>query len=187
MAVQAKAAMTKATPPSKKQTLLQFLSRGVAMVHLDTRRPGVMVPKQFEGEAHLRLNLSYRYSIPDLVVDEKRVQATLSFGGRPFQCQMPWEAVFGITSSASGDGQVWPEDLPTEVMQTLASREDADEVDPPLAPNATPPRGLRPALVPISGGEESRAQARAAGEDRSRPTEDDPPDAPPPRHLRLVR
>ena len=179
--------------PSKKQTLLQFLARGVAMVHLDARRPGVLVPKQFEGEAHLRLNLSYRYSIPDLIVDEKHVQATLSFGGRPFQCQMPWGSVFGITSSASGDGQVWPEDLPTEVMQTLASRQDHEDpsgLETP--PRATPARGIRPALVPVEGGGESGGRARAAkvinaGSDRSRPSDDESPEPPPARHLRLVR
>ncbi len=184
------------SPPNKKQTLLQFLARGVAMVHVDARRPGVVVPKQFEGEAHLRLNLSYLYSIPDLVMDEKRVQATLSFGGRPFQCQMPWESVFGITSSASGDGQVWPEDLPTEVMQTLASRHEHEHEEPDsleTRPLGTPQRGIRPALVPVDGGIEraatQRAQAKAAGagEDRARSGEDDPPKAPPPRHLRLVR
>lgn len=178
--------MTPPKPPSKKQTLLQFLARGVAMVHLDARRPGVVVPTQFEGEAHLRLNLSYRYSIPDLVVDERRVQATLSFGGRPFQCLMPWESVFGITSSASGDGQVWPEDLPTEVMQTLASRQDHEPAHGLAAtPPGSPPRPLRPALVPVDGG--ARAQAKAAGTDRSQPGDDEPPEAPPPRHLRLVR
>lgn len=170
-------------PPGKKQTLLQFLARGVAMIHLDARRPGVVVPKQFEGEAHLRLNLSYRYSIPDLVIDEQRVQATLSFGGRPFQCQMPWTSVFGITSSASGDGQVWPEDLPTEVMQTLATRQ---EQEPRSAETRSPPRAARPALVPVEGGSKI-AQAKAAGESGPRSGEDEPPDAPPPRHLRLVR
>ena len=36
------------------------------MIHLDARRPGVAVPSQYAQEAHLRLNLSYRYAIPDL-------------------------------------------------------------------------------------------------------------------------
>src|SRR6266481_798123 len=75
--------------PSKKQTLLQYLQRGVAMVHLDARRPGVVVPPQYARDAHLRLNLSYRYSIPDLEVFDDRIQATLSFGGRPFRCILP--------------------------------------------------------------------------------------------------
>ena len=171
----------KDAPPSKKQTLLQFLARGVAMVHLDARRPGVLVPKQFVGEAHLRLNLSYRYNIRDLVIDEQHVQATLSFSGRPFQCKLPWPAVFGITSSQSGDGQVWPEDLPTEVMHTLATRQEGEEREPE--------QHARPALVPVEGGARSskHAQAKASGEGGARAGEDEPPDAPPPRHLRLVR
>jgi stringent starvation protein B len=125
----------------------------VAMVHLDARRPGVVVPAQFTGDAHLRLNLSYRYGIPDLVVDGQRIQATLSFGGRQFQCILPWEAVFGITSNASGDGQVWPEDLPVEVVQTAneleqqrpalaAVKEERQQPeDPPARPAAD--RGAR--------------------------------------------
>jgi stringent starvation protein B len=106
-------------PPGKKQTLLAYLEAGIAMLHLDARRPGVQVPEQHAEDAHLRLNLSYRYGIPDLVVDAEKVQATLSFRGRAFQCVIPWGAVFGITSQTSGEGQVWPEDLPVEVMSAL--------------------------------------------------------------------
>src|SRR3954470_17151478 len=109
-------------PPTKKETLLGFLARGVAMVHLDARRPGVIVPPQYATDAHLRLNLSYRYSIPDLEVFDECIQATLSFGGRPFRCILPWSAVFGITSHGTGDGQVWPEDLPVEVVHTMSER-----------------------------------------------------------------
>ena len=103
--------------PAKKQTLLGYLERGVAMLHLDARRPGVSVPPQYAQDPHLRLNLSHRFQIDDLEIDEARVQATLSFGGRPFQCIVPWAAIFGITSQATGDGQVWPEDLPVEVVE----------------------------------------------------------------------
>jgi stringent starvation protein B len=144
--------------PGKKQTLLQFLQRGVTMVHLDARRDGVVVPPQYATEAHLRLNLSYRYKIPDFEVDDRRIQATLSFGGRPFQCLLPWDSIFGITSHG-GDGQVWPEDLPGEVIKTLgtpregasapakkpvleAVTSDPDEADPtPAAQPSAAPRG----------------------------------------------
>ena len=145
--------------PGKKQTLLSYLKAGVAMVHLDARRPGVVVPERYVGDAHLRLNLSYRYSIPDLEIDDHRVQATLSFGGQPFQCILPWGAVFGITSNASGDGQVWPEDLPVEVVQTMADR-DVQRARPALAAVREEPP-------------EQQEQPR-------------PPEAPR-RHLRLVR
>lgn len=151
--------------PSKKQTLLAFLQRGVAMVHLDARRPGVSVPPQYADDAHLRLNLSYRYSIPDFDISEARVQATLSFGGTPFQCILPWEAIFGITSH-TGDGQVWPEDLPVEVRDSMAERDER-------AARPTPARVTPVALAPINGG---------GGEidEKSEPPK-------PQRHLRLVR
>ena len=111
------------------------------MLHLDARRPGVSVPQQYAQDPHLRLNLSYRYQIPDLVVDEERVQATLSFGGRPFRCVVPWKAIFAMTTP-SGDGKVWPEDLPAEVVRasqeappprtpTLAAVETDDDEQPP--------------------------------------------------------
>src|SRR5207237_10231852 len=96
---------------SKKHTMLQCLRRGVTMVHLDARRAGVIVPPQYADDAHLRLNLCYRYAIPDFEIDERRIQATLSFSGAPFRCILPWESIFGITCHA-GDGPVWAEDLP---------------------------------------------------------------------------
>ncbi|MCA1827432.1 MAG: ClpXP protease specificity-enhancing factor SspB [Myxococcales bacterium] len=108
--------------PAKKRTLLGYLERGIAMLHLDARRPGVAVPRQYAHDPHLRLNLSYRYQIPDLEVGDEQVHATLSFGGRPFHCIVPWEAIFGITSE-TGDGQVWPEDLPVEVVEAAAETE----------------------------------------------------------------
>ena len=152
--------------PDKKQTLLGYLSRGVAMVHLDARRSGVTVPPQYAQDAHLRLNLSYRYSIPDLEVSEERVQATLSFGGRPFRCILPWESIFGITCQASGDGQVWPEDRPSEVKATADRRRRES-----TARGAAP---MRPSLSAVPGGSEGRQADQAKAAD-NRP------------HLRLVR
>lgn len=157
--------------PSKKQTLLQYLQRGVTMVHLDARRPGVVVPPQYTGDAHLRLNLSYRYSIPDFEIDDRRIQATLSFSGAPFQCILPWESIFGITSHA-GDGQVWPEDLPTEVMQTL-SRPD----------RPSPQRSERPGLVAVPRDGKAPDRPPAETHDAAPPSDERPRRS----HLRLVR
>lgn len=154
--------------PAKKQVLLSYLQRGVAMVHVDARQPGVVVPPQYADEAHLRLNLSYRYSIADMEIGEDQVAATLSFGGRPFHCVLPWQAIFGITSQASGDGQVWPEDLPVEVAQA------ATEQPPPGgAPQSAAPARLTAVEPAPPGGRR---------EDSPKP-----PDGPGRRHLRLVR
>ena len=148
--------------PDKKQVLLAFLERGVAMIHLDARRPGVKVPLQHRAEAHLRLNLSYRYRIPDFDIADAGVQATLSFGGQPFLCVLPWPSIFGITSQANGDGQVWPEDLPVEVGD---------------APQPVEPEQRRPALAAVES--DSPAEPR---DEPAKPAGDAPK-----RHLRLVR
>jgi len=160
--------------PTKKETLLAFLARGIAMVHLDARRPGVSVPPQYAMDAHLRLNLSYRYSIPDLEVGDERVQATLSFGGRPFRCLLPWSSIFGITSNGTGDGQVWPEDLPVEVVHTMADR-FAGRRRGDIPPQRAPSNGHRPALSAVDG---------ALKNDPVKDTQAVPA---PRRHLRLVR
>ena len=163
--------------PGKKETLLAWLARGVTMVHLDARRPGVVVPPQYSSDAHLRLNLSYRYAIPDLEVGDADVSATLSFGGRPFHCVLPWGSIFGITSQASGDGQVWPEDLPVEVVQTFAERraQVARDDGTPTPASGTAPRA-RPSLFPIEGElKDEEAQEPRAQDGDARP------------HLRLVR
>ena len=152
--------------PGKKEVLLAFLQRGVAMVHLDARRPGVSVPVQYRDEAHLRLNLSYRYGIPDMVIGDEQVRATLSFSGYPFYCIVPWEAVFGVTSHASGDGQVWPQDLPVEVANAAA--------DPERNQTRSPAR--YPSLAAV----ESDSLPSADGSPK-------PTAGPHARHLRLVR
>ena len=153
--------------PDKRQTLLHFLERGVTMVHLDARKDGVVVPPQYAQEPHLRLNLSYRYNIPDLDLSDHRIQATLSFGGRPFRCLLPWTSIFGITSHA-GEGQVWPEDLPGEVMEGIATKRD---------PKAPPAVKGKPALSCVKNtGEEEEPEEGDASK----------PERPPP-HLRLVR
>ena len=163
--------------PGKKETLLSYLARGIAMLHLDARRPGVVVPQQYAGDAHLRLNLSYRYSIPDLEISDEFVQATLSFGGRTFRCLLPWGSIFGITSNGTGDGQVWPEDLPVEVVHSMASRFAGQKTssDAGTAGGEAP---RRPSLSAVDGElKEPRQDGEPAATETPRPRS----------HLRLVR
>lgn len=137
----------------KKERLLSALNQGMVMVHLDARRPGVMVPQQLRTEAHLRLNLSYRFDPPDLSVNEWGVRQTLSFGGSRFGVAIPWSALFAITSHATKEFWMFLEDLPPELLQTAS---------PARAPEAAPaPRPIgRPQLrtVPLPGeGDEEEA------------------------------
>src|SRR5262249_29161608 len=62
--------------PDKKARLLASLERGMTMIHLDARKPGVLVPEHLKKEAHLLLNLSYRFSPHDLTVSEWGMRET---------------------------------------------------------------------------------------------------------------
>jgi hypothetical protein len=122
-------------PPSKKEVMLTLLERAEARVHLDARRPGVQLPPRFLGEAHLRLDYGYGFvpPIPDLVVDDDGVRATLSFNRHPFATFIPWSAVY-LIADFEGNGAVWQEDIPADLMV------DADPTSLPDKPPDPPPK-----------------------------------------------
>jgi hypothetical protein len=53
--------------------------------------------------------------IPDLVIDDDGISATLSFNRTPFLCRVPWTAVFALVGPDKL-GKVWPEDAPPDVQ-----------------------------------------------------------------------
>ena len=111
--------------PEKKQHLLSALDRGMVVVHLDARRPGVVVPSEFRTESHLRLNLSYRFEPSDLSVGEWGLRSTLRFSGNRFTVAIPWCAVFGITSHGSDESWMFPDDIPPELTRSAPVKSQA--------------------------------------------------------------
>jgi stringent starvation protein B len=178
----------------KKERLLQALDQGMVMVHLDARRPGVLVPVSLRTEAHLRLNLSYRFDPPDLSVGDWGVRCTLSFSGSRFTVAVPWSALFAITSHTTKEFWMYPDDMPEELIQMTvpppaegrAPREGeggGQEGAEPGAPGA--PRAL---LREVVYQPEAAPAPHATGEE-GQPTEpqDDPPRPRGRSHLRLVK
>ena len=108
--------------PPKQQAFLALLKEGSTSLHLDARRPGVMVPDAFRQDAHLMLQYGYdlAISIPDLEVDEYGVRATLSFSRAPHLTVIPWTAVYAI-ASVDGRGVLYPEDVPGDVSVMSAA------------------------------------------------------------------
>ena len=107
--------------PEKKERLLSALEHGMVMVHLDARRPGVLVPSSLKQEAHLRLNVSYRFDPPDLTVGDWGIRCTLSFSGTRFRVAVPWSALFAITPCyAAKEFWMYPDDMPKELIQQAA-------------------------------------------------------------------
>lgn len=116
------------TPPSKREVMLALLEHAEAQVHLDARRTGVELPPKLRASSNVRLDYGYSLvpPIPDLVIEEGGIRATLSFNRSPFPTFIPWSAVF-LIADFGGRGAVWREDLPPELI---------DHVDADTAPGA---------------------------------------------------
>lgn len=107
-----------ASAPDKRRTLEALLSRGPVLVHVDARRAEVNVPPRFRADASLVLRFGYNLNpaIVDLVVDDAAIAGTLTFGGQPFRCVLPWTAVYAAMVEGEQRGTVWPEDVPEDVL-----------------------------------------------------------------------
>jgi stringent starvation protein B len=118
--------------PAKREVATQLLEQGAILVHVDPRRPGVSVPPAFATDPKLVLRFGYDLtpSIADLDVGEDGLCGTLSFGGRPHHCILPWAAVYAVVSEADQRGMVWPDDVPPEAL--------ADEVEGPGTSGSAP-------------------------------------------------
>ncbi len=116
--------------PAKKDVARALLLRGSVFVHLDPRRPGVLVPARLRNQAQvvLQIGLDMPVPIPDLRVDEEGIFGTLSFKGIPFSCFVPWGAVFALVGEDT-KGMVWSKEMPAEIATALIreSRRDASQ------------------------------------------------------------
>ncbi len=102
--------------PSKHEAFLALLQEGWTSLHLDARRPGVIVPPHLRAEPHLVLQYGndLPIPIPDLEVDEHGVHATLSFSKNPQRTFVPWSSVYVVTCN-DGRGVLYHEDVPEDV------------------------------------------------------------------------
>lgn len=156
----------------KKDRVLEALEQGMTQIHLDARRPGVLVPEKFRAEHHLVLNVSYRFDPPDLSVSEWGVRQTLSFGGSRFTVGVPWSALYAVASLTTREFWMFPDDMPEELSD--AATEKAN-LPPPVGPEAE--KATRAVLREV-------VLEKAADDDEG-PRE--PPTAPRRGHLRVVK
>ena len=120
---------------NKYDFLIQLLSEGDAMVCLDARLPNVDVPVSHKGNPALSLVFNLNFKRP-FDVQEDGIYATLAFGGRPYKCVIPFEAVWSIHEPESKKGHVWEESFPKDLELTIkASTKQADPKEPYLEQN----------------------------------------------------
>jgi stringent starvation protein B len=122
--------MSSSERPSKQQAFLALLREGWTSLHLDARRPGVVVPQQLHGEPHLVLQYGHDLPIPipDLEVDDYGVRATLSFSRTAHRTVVPWSAVY-VVACDDGRGVLYSEDVPPDVT-VIAARATSDAAPP---------------------------------------------------------
>lgn len=142
-----------ASAPDKRRTLEQLLARGAVLVHVDARRAEVSVPPRFRADPSLVLRFGYNLSpaIGELVVDDDAIAGTLTFGGQPFRCILPWTAVYAAMVEGEQRGTVWPEDVPEDV---LTGGGETPAAVPPAVKDST--SGAVPA--PAQAGDEPRSK-----------------------------
>src|SRR5215471_7887987 len=114
--------------PPKKDVATALLQGPSLYIHLDPRKPDVIVPQYFKKQPQLvlQVGLNMAIPIPDLKVEDDGITCTLSFNRKPFWCRLPWTAVFALVGEDM-KGMVWPDEVPAEVA---ASR---DAKPPPQA------------------------------------------------------
>jgi hypothetical protein len=152
--------------PPKKEVALALLEGPSMFVHLDPRRPGVLIPQRFRDKPQLvlQIGLNMFVPIPDLKVDDEGVTCTLSFDRAPFWCRMPWTAIYALVGE-DGRGMMWPTDIPPEVVAQMQNpQQQPKEKEAPKAPNKRP----RPKLSAVGSAPRDR-------ESRVEETEEAPP------------
>jgi stringent starvation protein B len=114
--------------PRKMDVAMALLQGPSVFIHLDPRKPDVVVPGYFKKQPQLvlQVGLNMTIPIPDLKVDNEGVTCTLSFNRHPFWCRLPWTAIYALVGEAvDGEdmkGMLWPDDVPTEVAAQRESK-----------------------------------------------------------------
>lgn len=103
-------ASTETLSAAKRKILEHMLSENSqVMIVVDARADGVDVPSDFEDQYNLCLRLGHNLKPSiDLVIDDDGISCVLSFRKVPYQCLIPWEAVW-----CAGD-VAFPDSVPKE-------------------------------------------------------------------------
>ena len=116
--------VTERSLPDKRELVEELLGAGPVLVHVDARDKSARVPDRFREDPKLVLRFGYGLTpaIIDLSVDDTAISGTLTFGGAPYRCVLPWPAVYAVVSEVDQKGMVWPDDVPAPVVEQLAAQ-----------------------------------------------------------------
>ncbi len=146
--------------PPKKEVAFALLEGSSMFVHMDPRRPGVLVPPRFRDKPQLvlQIGLNMFVPIPDLKVDDEGITCTLSFDRAPFWVRMPWSAVYALVGE-DGRGMMWPNDIPPEVVAQMQNPQQQQQQQ---GPQKAPAKRPRPKLSAVGSKPREQEQPEEA-------------------------
>jgi hypothetical protein len=93
----------------KRPVVEGMLERGIVVLFVNLRAPGVTAPESFKKDHHVHgFALSWRTST-SLEVNDWGVRTTQEFVGIPVDCGFPWSSVLGVSAGTSLP-TCWPSD-----------------------------------------------------------------------------
>ena len=119
--------------PDKRGLIEELLGQGPVLLHIDARHPLAQVPDKFRQDPKLVLRFGYDLTpaIIDLSIDVEGMYGTLTFGGIPTRCVLPWGSIYSVVSESDQKGMVWPEDVPECVVDALQAQRSGEPEKPP--------------------------------------------------------
>ena len=102
------------TSREKREALETLLEQKYVMAHLDPRSDEVVLPDHLKDSPTLTLQLSLRFR-GDMTIERTMVCAELLFSGEYFSCEVPYDAIWALTSE-EGEMRLWPESMPEELQ-----------------------------------------------------------------------
>ena len=103
----------------KHQVVARFLEGDHALLHVNPRAEGVLLPPHLASQGSVTLKIS-RLFRGFMEVGEEQVCADLLFSGRYFSCVVPFAAVWGCTNE-KGENIIWPESTTPEILKQLVT------------------------------------------------------------------
>ncbi len=105
------------TDAEKMKALDALLTEEYVMVHVNTTIQTLSIPDYLTQQGTVTLRLSRLFKRP-VELHREKVTAELLFKGEYFPCEIPWKAIWGITTP-NGEGKMWPSDIPADVVDSI--------------------------------------------------------------------
>ncbi len=115
---------------ARRERLIELLDEHLVMVHLDARVEGVRVPEVHAQSPALALNLSRRFGLEIFELGPLTVRASLAFGDERFTCEVPYAAIWALSTREEGLVAFFPDSAPPEVLEGLKREAEITDAEP---------------------------------------------------------